>query len=473
VALNPSVTSRGALDDRDLVALVEATGEGRTCLGTGYLVAPGVVLTAAHVVDEAQPTNLRAVFAADDEEEDTVRILWTGSHKSLDAALLGLSTKRKPRGTSAIRKHLPSPTQPWDSKGFALRSSSFPGGHTDPSRYGGTVVETGDGSWIELRADSPPETWAGLSGAPLFVEGALTGVVITQPGGYRKKDRIRALSLGAFIDNVGFCQHVDLDPLRRSSQELRKGLEEKLRSSPPVRKRLEEILEATDILAGICSRSSHDVMHLFFRVWEDPRGAKKQDVLDALRWAIPLGREWDEGALILLQGMGSPATSAHVPLRVEDPAGIAAIEARALGEPMDLEHVRSLGSVSFRGRGGWKRGVDLDLENQEASIIRRFAKLLAVPDQPDLDSLYHHIEKVLTVRRTERLFVAPWMLLEDYRGRNEDIEELAERFAKKVPSLVVVLAKGSNAGSKPHVDVFIGDTVRNMLREEEEAKDPS
>lgn len=70
-------------------------------MGTGYLVAERLVLTAGHVVDGAAadaPIDVR--FAAADAAA-TGQVLWSGSAEGLDAALVELSTA--PQGPLRIR----------------------------------------------------------------------------------------------------------------------------------------------------------------------------------------------------------------------------------------------------------------------------------------------------------------------------------------------------------------------------------
>ena len=85
---------RGLRAERVAEVVVALPGERAGRRGSGYLVAPGRVLTAAHVVEGA--VGVRVRFDADRPGERTVEAAVEWRHAGVEAAVLTL-----PRGTEA------------------------------------------------------------------------------------------------------------------------------------------------------------------------------------------------------------------------------------------------------------------------------------------------------------------------------------------------------------------------------------
>lgn len=170
------------------VLVVPADG-GRGRRGSGYLVAPGRVLTAAHVVDGA--SGIRVRFEADrpGEQVVTADVVWR--HPGIDIAVLAITDAGTDVATVAygrLGEHdavvrctavgFPRFKLRTDSDGSSFRDAE----HIHASCA--ALSNRREGT-LDLSVDSPPgkaavterNGWEGMSGAAVFSGGHLIGVV--------------------------------------------------------------------------------------------------------------------------------------------------------------------------------------------------------------------------------------------------------------------------------------------------------
>lgn len=198
------MATHGLPDER--VMLVRANMADGVSVGSGTLVGPRLVLTAAHVVfdEDGQPAPRTQVGPPERELFDG-RILWPDSYlpgtqvERCDAALLEI----------ADEKWVPPPLRParWgrlvgrlaevfcEAKGFP-RVLRDPDGTRDSDHVAGTINPGSHrlAQRYDLDVTSPvpllptderaPSPWSGMSGAGLFSFGRLIGVLIIDVEGY-------------------------------------------------------------------------------------------------------------------------------------------------------------------------------------------------------------------------------------------------------------------------------------------------
>ncbi|MEX2985407.1 NACHT domain-containing protein [Streptomyces sp. C36] len=177
---------------------IAAVFGGRT-QGSGYLLAPNLVLTAAHVVGDCEAP---AVIVPGGVGKVRCRVAWTrDDNRRCDVALLVAERDVVDEETAAAFEPLV-----W-GRAYDLRA--WPGaqaiGYPHAQRDAAGDLDTEQvvgalkpGSHLlsgrhvldsDHGAPAPPadggSPWAGMSGAAVFVDGLLAGVVCADPGGWR------------------------------------------------------------------------------------------------------------------------------------------------------------------------------------------------------------------------------------------------------------------------------------------------
>lgn len=168
-------------------------GDGLYNLGSGYLIADTLVLTAAHVLEPAQGETAQKGQTADvariGGEWQEATIAWVDAEK--DVAVLSCPGMRAD-GMVRWGRLVGSNPLDWGAVGFPVASADEVAGRQPEHTFGrvSPISDLGAGRLaltIEGReaigGDSP---WAGLSGAAVFCGDYLVGVVITDPGAYAR-----------------------------------------------------------------------------------------------------------------------------------------------------------------------------------------------------------------------------------------------------------------------------------------------
>jgi len=182
------------MDERRLAAVFAVDGNGQTKTSTGYIIAPRLLLTAAHAVDDAAAIEVQLIDQADPMP---CAVVWNGRDHDLDAALLEVdeshwppATPQEPVRFGRLATLLPHTRA--ETIGFPAAQRACDGeletahvdGHINP---GDGLLS---GRWILSVAGTSPadlgsSPWAGISGAPLFSDELLCGVVVVDPPHWR------------------------------------------------------------------------------------------------------------------------------------------------------------------------------------------------------------------------------------------------------------------------------------------------
>jgi tetratricopeptide (TPR) repeat protein len=197
--------------ERERVVAVNGPG-GR---GSGYVIAPRLVLTSAHVVTNTQAS--LKVFRPGRPGTFTARPVWCGTPEGRDDAALVLiddptwtPLPDAPLAWGRTVTHQPSiACQTWGLPQIVQREGRAP----DTGQVTGTL---NPGSRLvadvyELNLDSfPPEgdsPWAGMSGAAVFCGDLLAGVVAVDPAG-RQHSALEAVPAYVLLSDKTFAEVV-------------------------------------------------------------------------------------------------------------------------------------------------------------------------------------------------------------------------------------------------------------------------
>ncbi|MFH9581084.1 trypsin-like peptidase domain-containing protein [Streptomyces globisporus] len=194
-------------------------GEGRLTVGSGYLIAPRLVLTARHVlVDQATEKFWPkiTVRVGHDRYGETTRataeLLWEHPD-GLDVALL--SVDREIDLPGAVRWGRPTGIRPLKYEGLGFPWASKAEGR-EPEHLRGdlSVLSGGKDRYVLDQGPAPvPRTgggnaWGGASGAAIFCCGYLVGVVTEEDAAYGAR-RLLALPVSSFAEDGGFVSHLE------------------------------------------------------------------------------------------------------------------------------------------------------------------------------------------------------------------------------------------------------------------------
>ncbi|MGW3141646.1 trypsin-like serine protease [Streptomyces sp. NPDC001139] len=206
------------MDRRRLVLVRSGDEDGVRRLGTGYLIAPRLVLTARHVVEETAGTCWSRLEARVGHPQDVVRscrasVCWTHSG-GRDVALLLLDHPVDVPGNVRWGSPTGNRPVPYDALGYPLATTAG-GQHSVehlrgelPPQAGGKdamdryVLDQGPAPVV--RADGE-QAWSGASGSAVFCQDHLVGVVIHDDAAFENR-RLHACPARSFTDDPAFAE---------------------------------------------------------------------------------------------------------------------------------------------------------------------------------------------------------------------------------------------------------------------------
>ncbi len=208
-----------ALEFEQVARLTVPLPNGRSRTGSAFLIADRLVLTAAHVVDEVASEAEIEVSLPAAEASASGSVAWSGSSRGLDAALVHLSAA--PAGPVRIRpRRVRWGRLTGQRPGVSATGVGFPrvlkdkDGDRVPDQIDGTINPgTAFGQRYDVRltgthplaAADDPSPWAGLSGAALFSDELLTGVVVIDTPNFQS-GRLTAVPVWRLLGEDGFTK---------------------------------------------------------------------------------------------------------------------------------------------------------------------------------------------------------------------------------------------------------------------------
>ncbi|GAA5070147.1 trypsin-like peptidase domain-containing protein [Streptomyces similanensis] len=206
----------GRASGPELERVAALTGGGRT--GSGYLLTPRLVLTAAHVAEGLEHVSVSTVGGG----TRLCRVVWRRHDAAVDAALLLAPGDLVPPDVAHrlgpvhwARLTDASPIGDCQAMGFP-RIARAPGGRLDIEhiecalRPGAGLVR---GRYVLDVKDVAPEAagagspWGGMSGAALFARGQLLGVIVSMPENFSSR-RLEAVRSSALLADASLTAAV-------------------------------------------------------------------------------------------------------------------------------------------------------------------------------------------------------------------------------------------------------------------------
>ncbi|WP_327006604.1 tetratricopeptide repeat protein [Dactylosporangium sp. NBC_01737] len=190
-------------------------GKGLAC-GSGTLLSNGLVLTAAHVV--AGDGVAVSVRRFGDRTLYPAEVVWQRWDEAADVALVRVEdTVIDPGDLPPLswgRLVCDAPDAPVEAVGFPRFRVSGPGDVRETDHLVGRTRPLGlaKSGWLDVAVDSAPKPtatskdspWGGMSGAALFCNQLLVGVIAHDQEGFAA-DRVSAVDTGAFADDPQFA----------------------------------------------------------------------------------------------------------------------------------------------------------------------------------------------------------------------------------------------------------------------------
>jgi hypothetical protein len=180
-------------------------------VGTGYFITPNLVLTASHVVPSRGESISVRVEEGAPRWRRTCHLVWRD--EKLDAALVHVDEPIPATASPIVwDETLAVENRQWNSAGYADAAAiDASGGHEERKSAGldGTLYAHGGGGQGERELDlgvkdaAPSAQWAGISGAPVFVDDRLAGIVKSVPTSFRG-NRFAGVPAPLLLQNAGF-----------------------------------------------------------------------------------------------------------------------------------------------------------------------------------------------------------------------------------------------------------------------------
>ncbi|GGY02289.1 hypothetical protein GCM10010324_56490 [Streptomyces hiroshimensis] len=332
------------------VAAVQITGSR----GSGYLLTPRLVLTAAHVVKDERRARVAVVGGTGSHGAE---VAWRGEG-ACDAALLvsGQDLVRPETAGRLSPVHWArltddSPLGGCQAMGFPraqqnrtrgvdiehIECALRPGSGIVRNRY---VLDVKDVSPELASGDSP---WEGMSGAALFAHGLLLGVVAEAPRNWRHQ-RLEAVKSRTLLDDAAF---VDAFTRHAGTAPLVTGLSSATRARKPL------------ALAGSLHSAPRDLAATVRTHW----AAARQQFFDRMGTPSEPTDGWRD-LLAWLQRFDDPFT--------DDVEGRRTLIDRWLTHPdvtPDLKVLRLLGWLDPDGEAAWK-GTRVTMESLATACLQ-------------------------------------------------------------------------------------------------------
>jgi len=206
------------VDPRRL-ALIRSGGEGRITVGSGYLIAPGLVLTARHALTDRTTGRFWQtvkVSVGHEREGELTRtsaeLLWVHP-TGLDIALLRLAQEIPV--PDAVRWGRPEGPAPLPYRGLGYPWAAKNGDLREPELLRGflPVLSGGRDRYVLDQTPAPApraggkNAWGGASGAAIFCGDHLVGVVTEEDQAYGAR-RLIAVPVSSFATDGTFAEHL-------------------------------------------------------------------------------------------------------------------------------------------------------------------------------------------------------------------------------------------------------------------------
>jgi len=423
--------------------------DGKISFGTGYLVAPGRVLTAAHVIDDAENIEIFFDRLKGESERASASCIWEGKG-DLDAALLEceLTDESVGKVVSLLANEVLRRTLPWESRGCALAAGE--GSRVQDSIVGlrGTAYSFDRRvSSFEVEVEAVPDAidqWSGISGSPVFVQSSIYGVIVQAPEVFRG-ERLHAVPIHALLAADGFASALGLDDDGETYQQILSEVRRLLESSAEACQALIEVAEQRGnsawresfggrgierLAEEICGRSdvgeALETMNQAHQVLLRPHGDKVVDdraataIEKILGWVVPL---LYKRGLVYAPPTGGGGVVLRLGARSETIAelALAGIDGRAFRfRPVgdDQELPKALGALSCKP-------PDLGMDPTGERRLRVFASALAMEFLPEELRGKYSISENLSAGDVEDLCD---LLNDDFEWRAKSVDEPLRRF---------------------------------------------